>query len=241
MKAIEKTKTFDIDVCLEQAAYPWTRRIVIGVLGALARFFYPLRMEGREKLPAEGPYFICGNHLSFFDILLVHPVLPIYPHWLAKIELFRTPIVREVVRRLGAIPVDRGKGAVNSIKNVFSALKQKRIVGVFPQGTRVPEDALEGTLPKKGMLSLLVRGGHPIYPFCIVSPYRLFRTIRIVFGDPFCLNIPPGKRLDDESAYIFSKELMNRIYEAGVAPKLTITDRERLAALRAIQASGRRS
>ncbi len=64
-------------------------------------------MEGLEHLPARGPAIICPKHQRWEDIPVIGMALPPPPHYIAKVELFQQPVVRELLGAWGGVPVDR--------------------------------------------------------------------------------------------------------------------------------------
>jgi 1-acyl-sn-glycerol-3-phosphate acyltransferase len=105
-------------------------------------FFAPLyavkhRMEvsGRENLP-EGPCVIVGNHLSNSDppLLAVATVKPV--SFIAKEELFKVNILRQLILIYGAISIDRGKPEVSTFKAAKDVFSHGWSIGMFIEGTR---------------------------------------------------------------------------------------------------------
>jgi 1-acyl-sn-glycerol-3-phosphate acyltransferase len=101
---------------------------------------HPLRVEGLEHLPAAGPVVICPKHQRWEDILAVALALPPPLHYIAKAELFVTPLQREFLRALGGVPVDRQnpRATLSSFRQLLPILQQKAYVVLFPEGTYVP-------------------------------------------------------------------------------------------------------
>ena len=71
-------------------------------------FMWLLRVHvhGAENEPeaSEGPYIICGNHTVFSDpIFLCAATNRQQPHFMAKKELFRIPLLNWLIKGLGAL------------------------------------------------------------------------------------------------------------------------------------------
>ena len=103
-----------------------------------AHWMIGLKSEVRGEIPA-GEVLICSKHQSFFDILMICSVV-IRPRFVMKRSLTMTPIVGYYARRIGCIPIDRGKGAI-AIRQLRVGLKtplpQAGPLIIYPQGTRV--------------------------------------------------------------------------------------------------------
>lgn len=213
MTAEEKKQVASLDLALEAEAYKGTRKFLVTVVSLLIRLFYRPQVEGLENIPSSGPYYLVGNHQSLLDVLFVHPYIPQNVNWLAKGELFCKPIVGEVIRRMGAIPVDREGVDVRSVKACFSRLRANAVVGLFPEATRIPLARQGQVFPKNAVVELLARPDVPILPFAIQGPIRIFRKTKIVFGKCFELPVKGNRRrMDDEEASSIGRLIMEKIY-----------------------------
>lgn len=103
-----------------------------------ARLMVGLRSEIRGPVP-DGEVLIASKHQSFFDIILICSVVA-KPKFIMKKELTWAPLVGWYARRIGCIPVDRGKKgrAIAEMKRaVAEGAKQPGQLIIYPQGTRV--------------------------------------------------------------------------------------------------------
>ncbi len=101
--------------------------------------FYRIKVQGLENVPLEGPVIFCPKHQRWEDIPVVGLALPRPLHFIAKVELFRHPFVREFLRSLGGVPVDRRSPAatLSSFRALLPLLKQRAALVIFPEGTYV--------------------------------------------------------------------------------------------------------
>ncbi len=108
----------------------------------LARVLVGLKSEIRGEVPT-GEVIIASKHQSFFDIILIVSAVP-RPKFIMKKQLVHTPIVGFFARRIGCIPVDRGKRGA-AVRQMVAAVKAGRSrpgqLIIFPQGTRVAPGA----------------------------------------------------------------------------------------------------
>lgn len=113
----------------------WVRASAAALVG--------LRSEIRGEIPQD-EVVIAAKHQSFFDIILIISVVP-RPKFIMKKELLWAPIVGWYARRLGCIPVDRGKGgeAMRRMVAEVKAAREERPgqLIIYPQGTRVAAGA----------------------------------------------------------------------------------------------------
>lgn len=144
--------------------------------------------RGNEPKPEDGPYLVCANHQTALDVVFLCAVLRRQqPHFMAKAELFKVPLLGALVRKLGAFPVARGKGDVGAIKHAIRLLDEGRSVGVFPQGTRCPGRELRDCNVKAGAGMIAARTGAQVLPVYIKikgRKWRFFRRVDVVVGKP---------------------------------------------------------
>ena len=96
------------------------------------------RVEGVERLPADGPVLLASNHLSYFDPIAVANLTDLAGRrvrFLAKAELFHNRLLAAGLRRMGQIPVERGTGDATALDAAAAALRAGQCVQVFPEGT----------------------------------------------------------------------------------------------------------
>jgi 1-acyl-sn-glycerol-3-phosphate acyltransferase len=133
---------------------------------------YRLKVQGLENVPSHGPVILCPKHQRWEDIPVVGLAMPRPLHYIAKVELFRSPLVREFLLALGGIPLDRQspRATLSSFKALLPLLKQQAAIVVFPEGTYVPGKVGPG---KHRLLQLLLKlqgsNGHRILPFVPVG------------------------------------------------------------------------
>ncbi|WP_417249718.1 lysophospholipid acyltransferase family protein [Celeribacter sp.] len=107
-----------------------------------ARMLVGLRSEIRGEVPTD-EVIIASKHQSFFDIILITSAVP-RPKFIMKKQILWTPIVGFYAKRIGCIPVDRGKRGQAVRKMVADVRSGAAMPGqliIFPQGTRVAAGA----------------------------------------------------------------------------------------------------
>lgn len=110
----------------------------------LARWLIGLRTEVRGPIP-QGEVMVAAKHQSFLDILMIFQAMD-RPKFIMKRELLWTPVIGIYAKRIGCIPVDRGKGGkalAKMVKDVAAEFEEPGQLVIYPQGTRVaPGDYL---------------------------------------------------------------------------------------------------
>jgi len=105
----------------------WTAPWMVGIHG-----------EVRGPIPT-GEVMVAAKHQSFLDILLIFHALP-HAKFIMKRELLWTPVIGLYAKRLGCVPVNRGKrGAAiaKMVKDVAAEFQEPGQLIIYPQGTRV--------------------------------------------------------------------------------------------------------
>ncbi len=129
-------------------------------------------VNGVEHIPAEGPVLLVANHRSYFDVAalaLVAARIRRPVRFMGKQELFDAPVVGQLARALGGIPVDRDTAPGESMARATAALRAGEAVFVLPQGT-IPrgeaffDPVLKG---KTGAARLAAATGAPVVPIAI--------------------------------------------------------------------------
>lgn len=96
----------------------------------------PVRYEGLEQVPTEGPVILAANHLAHLDPVYIIAGVRRRVHYLAKQEHFNRPGVNVVMRMSGQINTDRSHGGGDALAMASAVLEQGSVLGIFPEGTR---------------------------------------------------------------------------------------------------------
>jgi len=176
------------------------------LLKVILSIFGILKVYQKENLPKDKGYIIACTHTGWVDILwLGIAILPTKIHYMAKKELFQSAFLKWLMESLNAFPVDRKNPGPSSIKIPTRLIKEGKIVGIFPSGTRTSED-----VPlKRGAVTIANYANASIVPAAYVGPNNfkeLFRWKRpkIIFGEPICLNKSLSKK---EALDVMAQEL----------------------------------
>lgn len=193
--------------------YHRLRCLLLGLSYMLVRLMFRLSYAGLEHIPEKGPAILIANHTSMIDMFVIHARVGPWIHWVAKKELFRYPWSARLLKKLGCIPVNRGKADTAAVRAIMGALKQGQIIGIFPQATRVLPDQIAQMRPRSGAARFAVRTGVPLLPVAIDGRFRLFAKVRVVFGPPFTLAGPDRQTEEAGHMEMLSLHLMQRVYD----------------------------
>jgi long-chain acyl-CoA synthetase len=162
----------------------------------LARGLFSLKVEGLENLPAEGPFVISPNHVSYLDAFVVAAALDdrvlrdtYWGGW--RGAAFGNPLTRAVSRLVKVVPVDPERSGISSLALGAAVLKRGKNLVWFPEGQRSPTGELRQF--KGGIGALLARYRVPVVPAFIHGSREAMppgsalprpRGISITFGPP---------------------------------------------------------
>ena len=183
-----------------KASYKFYRGCYRFARAAFGLFFW-FDVKGKENIP-EGGAMICANHSSMMDPIFVAFAFGIdcFTHFIAKVELFRIPVLSAVIVKLGAISVDRGVQDIGTIKVTLGYLKKGEKVAIFPEGTRSSVD--DSIAAKSGAVRLAERAEVPLVPIFVPRKKLIFRKTPLVIGEPYYIEKVTGKRTQGDYAQL---------------------------------------
>jgi 1-acyl-sn-glycerol-3-phosphate acyltransferase len=197
----------------------WVIKIVVT---PVLRIGVRIRVEGKEHLPRSGPVILAANHRSFLDSIFIPLLVPRRVTFVAKAEYFDDKRVAWFFRGVGQIPIRRegGSASERALQSAMEVLEAGGVFGIYPEGTRTRDGKLHRG--HTGVARLALRSGAPIIPVGIigsdeVQPIdsklpRLFKTVRIRFGEPIDLDHCRGRHDDRLALRDVADEVM---YEIG--------------------------
>lgn len=161
-------------------------KVAVNVMRVIMPLCYHIETEGLENVPQNGGYLFISNHRSNADPILIgiqNPQLQFC--FLAKQELFAAGPAGWVLRKLGAVAVDRGSGDISPLEEIMFRLQNGDNALIFPEGTR----SVDGKLGrfKSGAALIAAQTGVPIVPVAVYFEDQLhFRScISVRYGKPF--------------------------------------------------------
>jgi 1-acyl-sn-glycerol-3-phosphate acyltransferase len=184
------------------AFYDFAKSVVYGVF----KPWYRIEAIGLENFPKEGGVLLCANHIHNFDPLVVGIMAPRPVHYMAKEEIFSVPVLGKVVKMCNAFPVKRGFSDREALRTGLKLLKDGHVFGLFPEGTRSKNGELGKGLSGAGFFAL--RTDALVVPCAIIGPYKSFRKLKVVYGEPIDLD---GLRKEKASAEQVTELIMSKI------------------------------
>jgi 1-acyl-sn-glycerol-3-phosphate acyltransferase len=162
-------------------------------------FFRHIEVVGRENIPATGAVLFVGNHPnSLIDPVLIITTCGRKVHFAAKDTLFKSRILRQVLRGLGAVPIarraDHAGGKLDNeaaFAAMYDVLGGGGVIGIFPEGISHDESQLATLKTGAARLALGAAARHPSTPVYVVPcgltfihPKRFRSRVLVQYGEP---------------------------------------------------------
>jgi 1-acyl-sn-glycerol-3-phosphate acyltransferase len=197
------------------------------ILGPWLRLIFRPQVEGRDNVPAEGPAIIASNHLSFSDSIFMPLMVRRKVTFVAKAEYFTGKGIKGFLTKMffvgtGTIPVDRsgGRAAQAAIDTGLRILREGKLFGIYPEGTRSPDGRLYRG--KTGVARLALDSGAPVIPVVMLNSDEIqplgsklprIKRVRIRFGQPIDFSRYAGMAGDRFIERAVTDEIMYELME----------------------------
>lgn len=169
----------------------------------LIRRRYDVRVHGAEHLPASGPVVVAANHIGVIDGPVMAIFAPRPVHAMTKQEMFKG-FLGKFLTGAGQIPLDRLHADPRAVRFAVRCLREGRVVGIFPEGTR---GTGEMEIFHRGAAYLAMTVGAPIVPLMMFgtrepggsssSLPNKKAVIDLVFCPPFAVDAVSWPRTRD--------------------------------------------
>jgi 1-acyl-sn-glycerol-3-phosphate acyltransferase len=175
-------------------------------IGSLVRAFAPLRVYGKERIPAEGGVVLAFNHFSWIDPPAFGSASPRTIYFMAKIEAHSVPGLGQLIRAFGTFSVRRGESDREAVRRMREVVGSGHALGLFAEGTRQRTGIPGKVQPGAAMVAL--QEGVPVVPAAIHGTHEWrpgnWKPVSIVWGEPMRFDDLPknGKGYREASAQI---------------------------------------
>jgi long-chain acyl-CoA synthetase len=149
---------------------------VVRIVQGLARLMLGLRVEGRDRLPADGAFVLCPNHQSYLDAFLLVGALPYRTFrrlfYVGASEYFETPFMRKLAELMNVVPVDPDANLLRAMQAGAFGIRRGRILTLFPEGERSPDGAPRRF--KKGAAITALQTQVPMVPVALHGLFEIW-------------------------------------------------------------------
>lgn len=178
---------------------------------AIVALLFRFRVKGKENVPKDCGVIFAVNHISFWDpLFLAVSASDRHLTFMARSSLFTKPILGWCLKHVGAVPVDRGGSDFSALRTALSVLKDGKAIGIYPQGTRLPDQEPRGTKFESGAAFMAMTAGVPVIPIGVYTKnYRIrwFRRVSAVIGKPLVFERTRDRSVIEQN----SEQLKERI------------------------------
>ena len=150
-----------------------------------------LKVIGRENIPKEGSLIVVANHISTLDPPLFAYATQRHMLYMAKSELWNNRYMGKLLDWLGALPINRDKPQLSTVKFMRQIMKTGWSLGMFIEGTRCKVPNSIGR-PHVGAAYFAKVTNSPILPIGITGTDKPFGPARVNIGKI----IQPGDDLE---------------------------------------------
>ncbi len=162
------------------------RSILYEVLRVLANILFhtimPVKFHHKERLLQEAPFVLIANHRHALDPIVMAMGIPKKQIvFLGKKELGNTPFKQNMMTRLHCILVDRHNVDMEAMRACMKAVKMKKILLIFPEGTRHHEGQMEHI--ETGTALIAMRSKAPIVPIYFDRKLSPFKVTNLYVGE----------------------------------------------------------
>ena len=166
----------------------------------LVKFVFKMQFKGLENIPSEGTrYIVAINHTCALDPVFAACPKQLPPiHFMAKVELFKNPIVGWFMTHMYGFPVKRGKGDNSAIEYGEKIINEGHVMAICPEGKRIKDKNGVPQRAKSGVAVIAKATNASVLPvaICCDGPIKAGKHVTISYGK---LITPEDMRFDKEN------------------------------------------
>ena len=172
------------------------------------------KVEGAQNISKEGPVLIVANHVSYWDAIVLAAVTPRRIYFMGHSGLFKIPVFAQIIRALGAFPVDRGKSDRAALRAAMEILNRGDVLGIFPEGTRIKDGSL-GEF-KMGAAMIAAKTNAPLVPVALINTPNIFsrgffRPFKVVIKEAVYVVKEDGQKVTSQQLEEISNDIRQQI------------------------------
>jgi len=167
----------------------WTYPLVRALVTLPTLLLYRTRAIGVENVPKSGALILAPNHFSQMDHFFTGLYLRRQIRFMAKSQMFGTPVLTYVYSHGGVFPVRRGHHDEEAFKTAFTILERGEMLLMYAEGGRSRTGELGEVKPGIGRIAL--ESGAPVVPVAIHGSASVrrwkrlrFPKVTVQFGEP---------------------------------------------------------
>lgn len=172
----------------------------------VVRLMYRVRVQGVERIPAEGPAILVCNHVSYIDWLVILGSIPRPVRFVMHQSFMNIPLVKVLMKQAHTIPIASGKENSHLLERAYekvaAELREGELVCIFPEGALTHDGDIAPF--KRGVEKMVADTPVPVVPMALQGlwgsffshkddmvlrrPFRrMWSRVSLVVGEP----VPP--------------------------------------------------
>ncbi len=216
----------------------------VAFLNLFAKYRLAMDVQWSSAMPS-GPKIFAGNHPTTTDPFYLLTILREKTRMMVNADIFEKPVIGELMRRSGHIPVNKKDGK-QALSLGLDALSKGDSLGIFPEGALSEiENGIQVNQLKTGAVRMAMQAGVPLVPvgfhmpiegmkitFLNVGgervPSRFFLRGRyaVTVGQPMWLS---GEVEDRDFVLSLTDRLRERIYDLSQVSALRLKNNHQLS------------
>lgn len=162
-------------------------RIGLAIVGPVVSLLFRVRVIGAEHVPT-GPAVVAGNHVSALDGVLLAVATGRHARrmtrFLVAAEFFAKRRFAWALRLYRQIPLRRGAGDADALREAVATVSAGALAGIFPEGRVNPEP--DGGMQRghTGVARIALASGAPVVPVGIWGTQRRWPQSGLRWGRP---------------------------------------------------------
>ena len=166
-------------------------KIVRFIVTSFCRTWCRMTIEGRENVPASGPFLLAPTHRSILDTPIASGVTNRRMRFMGADKYWKNKAFGRLLTALGGFPVSRGTADREALRRCIAVLEGGEPLVLFPEGERKSGPIVQPLFD--GATYVAVKAGVPIVPVGIGGSERAMpkgakyirpRKLHVVIGKP---------------------------------------------------------
>ena len=197
----------------DKIAYHTVRTIVT----VFCRVWCRMSIDGRDNLPAEGPFILAPTHRSIIDTPVSSGVYRRRMRFMGADKWWSNKYFGKLLTALGGFPVTRGSADREALKRCIAVIEGGEPLVLFPEGERKSGPVVQPLF--EGAAYIAMKTGAPIIPVGIGGSERVMpkgakfifpRKMYVMIGKP--MYVPAVDGATGKAQREASRQLTNDLH-----------------------------
>lgn len=189
-------------------------------IAPVLRGLWRIHATGLHHIPDHGAAILASNHLSYSDHYFLPAVVPRQIFFISKAQHFDVPVQRWLFEQWGVIPLKRGEGDNEAFDRSLQVLREGKLFGIYPEGTRSTDGKLHRG--RTGVARLALTARVPVIPVGMIGTDQVLpkgrsipklKKVRVSIGAPLTFEPFQGMENDRKACREVTDRIMHAIQD----------------------------